>query len=186
MRVIKTAIEGAVIIEPVVHGDERGFFVETFQQQRYRDLAGIDVAFVQDNISRSKKGVVRGLHFQKSRPQGKLAQVTRGEVFDVILDIRPQSPTFGRWDGVMLNEESKHQLWIPPGLAHGFLVLSDFADFSYKCSDFYDAADEGCIRWNDPAIAIDWPLDQLGDIDLTVSPRDANAPTFAQFIESCA
>ncbi len=157
MEVRETRINGARIIEPRVFGDARGFFLETFQAERYAQC-GIDLPFVQDNHSRSTKGVLRGLHFQKARPQGKLVRVVRGEVFDVAVDIRPDSPTFGQWEGVVLSEENKRQFWVPPGLAHGFQVLSDTADFEYKCTDYYDPADEGCLIWNDPMIGIEWPL----------------------------
>lgn len=157
MNVIKTDVAGAVIIEPKVFGDERGFFLETFQAERYKELAGINLDFVQDNHSRSGKNVLRGLHFQKTRPQGKLVRVVRGEVFDVAVDIRKDSPTYGQWAGVYLTEENKRQFWVPPGLAHGFVVLSDVADFEYKCTDYYDPTDEGCLIWNDPEVGIIWP-----------------------------
>ncbi|WP_372834951.1 dTDP-4-dehydrorhamnose 3,5-epimerase [Pontibacterium sp.] len=159
MNVIQTEIPGVVVIEPVVHGDERGFFLETFQARRYSEVAEIGLPFVQDNYSRSAKGVLRGLHFQKLRPQGKLVRVVRGEVYDIAVDIREGSPTFGRWFGTILNEDNKKQLWVPPGLAHGFVVLSDIADFEYKCTDYYDPADEGCLAWDDPDIGIEWPVD---------------------------
>lgn len=158
MNVIKTNIGDAVIIEPKVFGDERGFFLETFQASRYQELAGISLPFVQDNHSRSSKNVLRGLHFQKTKPQGKLVRVVRGEVFDVIVDIRKGSPSYGKWTGVTLSEENKCQLWVPPGLAHGFVVLSDTADFEYKCTDYYDPSDEGCLIWNDPDVGVEWPL----------------------------
>ncbi len=158
MQVIDTAIADVKIIEPRVFGDERGFFLETFQAERYAE-AGISLPFVQDNHSRSAKGVLRGLHFQKTRPQGKLVRVVRGTVFDVAVDIRKNSPTYGKWAGVTLTEENKTQFWIPPGLAHGFVVLSDLADFEYKCTDYYFPDDEGCLIWNDPEIAIDWPIE---------------------------
>ncbi|REG78353.1 dTDP-4-dehydrorhamnose 3,5-epimerase [Marinomonas pollencensis] len=157
MNLIKTDVEGAFIIEPKVFGDERGFFLETFQAERYKEQLGIDLDFVQDNHSRSGKNVLRGLHFQKTRPQGKLVRVVRGEVFDVAVDIRKDSPTYGKWAGVYLTEENKRQFWVPPGLAHGFVVLSDVADFEYKCTDYYDPSDEGCLMWNDPTVAIEWP-----------------------------
>jgi dTDP-4-dehydrorhamnose 3,5-epimerase len=157
MKVIKTDVQGAVIIEPKVFGDERGFFLETFQVERYKEQAGIDLEFVQDNHSRSGKNVLRGLHFQKTKPQGKLVRVVRGEVFDVAVDIRKESPTYGKWTGVYLTEENKRQFWVPPGLAHGFVVLSETADFEYKCTDYYDPTDEGCLMWNDPSVAIEWP-----------------------------
>lgn len=180
MEVIKTSIDGVVIIEPKVFGDERGFFLESFQADRYREQAGIEMPFVQDNHSRSSKGVLRGLHFQKSKPQGKLVRVVRGEVFDVAVDIRPDSPTYGKWEGVYLSEENKRQFWVPPGLAHGFVVLTDTADFEYKCTDYYDPTDEGSLIWNDPAVGIDWPLDRLANVEIQLSAKDADAPTLAE------
>jgi len=158
MNIIDTKIKDAVIIEPLVFGDSRGFFLETFQAQRYLDQAGIELPFVQDNHSRSAKGVLRGLHYQKTKPQGKLVRVVRGEVFDVGVDLRKRSPTFGCWQGVWLSEDNHRQLWLPPGLAHGFIVTSESADFEYKCSDYYDPEDEGCLIWNDPDVGIEWPL----------------------------
>ncbi len=158
MNVIKTDVEGVLIIEPKVFGDERGFFLETFQAKRYQEEAGIEIPFVQDNHSRSTRGVLRGLHFQKSKPQGKLVRVVSGEVFDVAVDIRPDSVTYGKWAGTLLSAENKRQFWVPPGLAHGFVVLSDTADFEYKCTDYYDPTDEGCLIWNDPDLAIEWPI----------------------------
>jgi dTDP-4-dehydrorhamnose 3,5-epimerase len=149
MNVINTKISDVVIIEPKVFGDERGFFLETFQAERYLEEAGINLPFVQDNHSRSGKNVLRGLHFQKSKPQGKLVRVVRGEVFDVAVDIRKTSPTYGQWAGVLLSEDNKRQFWVPPGLAHGFVVLSEIADFEYKCTDYYDPSDEGSLVWND-------------------------------------
>jgi dTDP-4-dehydrorhamnose 3,5-epimerase len=157
MNVIQTKLEGAIIIEPKVFGDDRGFFMETYHCNRYKE-AGIDLLFVQDNHSRSSAGVLRGLHFQKTKPQGKLVRVVRGEVFDVAVDIRKDSATFGRWEGVILSEENKRQFYVPPGFAHGFVTLSDIADFEYKCTDYYDPSDEGSIRWNDPDIGINWPV----------------------------
>ncbi|HFS8203865.1 TPA: dTDP-4-dehydrorhamnose 3,5-epimerase, partial [Serratia marcescens] len=138
MQVTDTKIAGVKIIQPKVFGDARGFFLETFEKKRYQDMLGIDLDFVQDNHSRSSRGVLRGLHFQKVNPQGKLVRVVRGEVFDVAVDIRPESPTYGAWEGVILSEENKTQFWVPPGLAHGFVVLSDVADFEYKCTDYYN------------------------------------------------
>lgn len=176
MNVIKTNIEDVVIIEPKVFGDERGFFLETFQAERYRALAGIELSFVQDNHSRSTKGVLRGLHFQKTKPQGKLVRVVRGEVFDVAVDIRKGSPTYGQWAGVLLSEENKRQFWVPPGLAHGFVVLSDVADFEYKCTDYYDPSDEGCLIWNDPEVGIEWPI----DFEPQLSTKDLIGVTLAQ------
>ncbi len=158
MKCIHSKLEGCVIIEPQVFGDERGFFLETFQSIRYEEDAGIELQFVQDNYSRSARGVLRGLHFQKTKPQGKLVRVVRGEVYDVAIDIRKGSATFGEWEAVILSEVNKKQLWIPPGFAHGFVVLSDIADFEYKCTDYYDPSDEGGIVWNDPDLDIDWPI----------------------------
>ncbi|HBM2924897.1 dTDP-4-dehydrorhamnose 3,5-epimerase [Klebsiella oxytoca] len=158
MQVTDTKIPDVKIIQPKVFGDDRGFFLETFEKKRYQDLLKIDYDFVQDNHSRSSKGVLRGLHFQKQNPQGKLVRVVRGSVFDVVVDIRTSSPTFGQWEGVILSEENKTQFWIPPGLAHGFVVLSDQADFEYKCTDYYNPAHEGCLIWDDPDVAIEWPI----------------------------
>ncbi|PAU62168.1 dTDP-4-dehydrorhamnose 3,5-epimerase [Pseudomonas indica] len=175
MKVIETSIDGVKIIEPRVFGDERGFFLETFQARRYAEDAGIDLPFVQDNHSRSAKGVLRGLHFQKTQPQGKLVRVVRGEVFDVAVDIRRDSPTFGRWEAVILSEENKRQFWVPPGLAHGFVVLSETADFEYKCTDYYDPSDEACLIWNDPAVGIEWPL-----AEPQLSAKDAQGLTLRE------
>jgi|TARA_B110000977_G_C10963463_1_gene449473 dTDP-4-dehydrorhamnose 3,5-epimerase len=157
MKVITTKLKDCVVIEPKVFGDERGFFLETYQQSRYKDIAGINLAFVQDNHSRSSKDVLRGLHFQIKRPQGKLVRVVFGEVYDVVVDIRKDSKTYGEWVGVILSSENKKQIWVPPGFAHGFMVTSDFADLEYKCTDYYDPNNEGCIAWNDPDLLIDWP-----------------------------
>jgi dTDP-4-dehydrorhamnose 3,5-epimerase len=173
MNIIKTKLKDCVIIEPKVYGDERGFFLETFQAKRYTELAGINLSFVQDNHSRSSKGVLRGLHFQKTKPQGKLVRVVRGEVYDVAVDIRINSKTFGQWEGVVLSEKNKIQFWIPPGFAHGFLVLSDTADFEYKCTDYYDPSDEGSLLWNDSDLNISWPCK-----DPKLSEKDANARKF--------
>lgn len=149
-------IEGLKVITPTVHGDNRGYFMETYNKREFFE-AGIDVEFVQDNQSASKKGVLRGLHFQKEFPQDKLVRVIKGEVFDVAVDIRKGSKTFGKWFGVVLSEENKKQFFIPKNFAHGFLVLSDYAEFCYKCSDFWHPNDEGGLAWNDPKIAIEWP-----------------------------
>ena len=170
MNILKTKLQDCVIIEPRVFGDERGFFLETFQADRYAELAGIDLPFVQDNHSRSSKGVLRGLHFQKTKPQGKLVRVVKGEVFDVAVDIRQESPTFGQWESVILSEENKTQFWVPPGFAHGFIVLSNTADFEYKCTDYYDPSDEGSILWNDPDLDIPWPI-----VSPILSNKDAGA-----------
>jgi dTDP-4-dehydrorhamnose 3,5-epimerase len=174
MKVIKTKLNDCVIIEPKVFGDERGFFLETFQAERYTSQAGITLPFVQDNHSRSSKSVLRGLHFQKTKPQGKLVRVVRGQVYDVAVDIRNGSPTYGQWEGLILSEENKTQLWVPPGFAHGFVVLSDTADFEYKCTDYYDPSDEGSILWNDSDLDIPWPIDNP-----ILSNKDASADRLA-------
>ena len=158
MKISHSKLKGCVIIEPRVFGDERGFFLETFQAARYEQEAGIDLPFVQDNHSRSARGVLRGMHFQKTKPQGKLVRVVRGEVYDVAVDIRKGSATFGQWKGVILSEDNKKQFWVPPGFAHGFVVLSATADFEYKCTDYYDPSDEGSILWSDPDLDIPWPI----------------------------
>ena len=175
MKVTKTDLPGVLIIEPKVFGDERGFFLETFQAERYRDLAGISVPFVQDNHSRSKRGVLRGLHLQKTRAQGKLVRAARGEIFDVAADIDPRSATFGRWVGVTLSDANQRQLWIPPGYAHGFVVVSEIADFEYKCTDYYDPQSEAGVIWNDPELAIAWPLENP-----TLSEKDKRLPKLAE------
>jgi dTDP-4-dehydrorhamnose 3,5-epimerase len=175
VKVIDTALPGVKIIEPRVHGDARGFFIETFQAERYRDMAGIDLPFVQDNHSRSARGVLRGLHAQKRRPQGKLVRCARGEVFDVAVDINPASTTFGTWVGVTLSDQNHRQFWVPPGYAHGFVVLSEIADFEYKCTDFYFPDDEIGLIWNDPEVGIDWQIK-----DPLLSAKDLKLPTLAQ------
>lgn len=157
MKVTPCAIADVLLIEPRVFGDARGFFFESFNQRAFAQATGLDVNFVQDNHSKSAKGVLRGLHYQAIHPQGKLVRVVAGEVFDVAVDIRPDSPTFGRWVGEMLSADNNRQLWIPPGLAHGFLVLSDSAEFLYKTTDYYAPEHERCLAWNDPAVAIAWP-----------------------------
>lgn len=157
MKVTPTAIPDVLLIEPKVFGDTRGFFFESFNQKAFCDITGLDLNFVQDNHSRSAHGVLRGLHYQVQQPQGKLVRVVRGAVFDVAVDIRKTSPTFGQWVGSELSEENHHQLWIPPGFAHGFLVLSESADFLYKTTNYYAPEHERCIAWNDPEIQIDWP-----------------------------
>jgi dTDP-4-dehydrorhamnose 3,5-epimerase len=176
MNVIKTKLDDCVIIEPKVFGDERGFFLETFQSERYLEMAKISLPFIQDNHSRSSRGVLRGLHFQKTKPQGKLVRVVRGKVYDVAVDMRKDSLTFGQWESVILSEDNKTQLWVPPGFAHGFVVLSDTADFEYKCTDFYDPSDEGSILWNDPELNIPWPIDNP-----SLSDKDAAAQRLADF-----
>lgn len=169
MKVIPTAIPAVLIIEPKVFGDARGFFFESFNQRAFSQATGLDVNFVQDNHSRSAKGVLRGLHYQIQQPQGKLVRVVRGAVFDVTVDIRRSSPTFGQWVGVELTEDNHRQLWIPPGFAHGFYVLSDSADFLYKTTDYYAPEFERSLVWNDPKIAIAWPF----SMQPIVSAKDA-------------
>ena len=173
MDVVVTPIVGVLLIKPKVWGDARGYFVETWQKDRYA-AAGINWPFVQDNHSKSSYGILRGLHYQKTRPQGKLVSVSLGSVFDVAVDIRQNSPTFGSWYGVELTQENQWQLWIEPGLAHGFVVTSPFAHFHYKCTDFYCPEDEGSIRWNDPAIGITWPVSEP-----ILSEKDCQAPFFS-------
>ena len=175
MEIVKTHIDGVLLIKPKVWGDPRGFFVETWQKDRY-EAAGITQPFVQDNHSKSSFGILRGLHFQKKRPQGKLVSVSLGRVFDVALDIRKESPTFGKWYGVELTQENQWQLWVVPGLAHGFVVTSDVAHFHYKCTEFYCPEDEGAIRWDDPEIAIDWPI-----LDPELSKKDREAHSFKEY-----
>ena len=173
MDVVVTPIVGVLLIKPKVWGDARGYFVETWQKERYA-AAGINWPFVQDNHSKSTCGILRGLHYQKTRTQGKLVSVSLGSVFDVAVDIRQNSPTFGSWYGVELTQENQWQLWIAPGLAHGFVVTSPFAHFHYKCTDFYCPEDEGSIRWNDPAIGITWPMSEP-----ILSENDCHAPFFS-------
>jgi dTDP-4-dehydrorhamnose 3,5-epimerase len=175
VRVIETDLPGVTIIEPQVFGDERGFFMETFHAERYRALAGISSAFLQDNHSRSNRGVLRGLHLQTQHQQGKLVRAARGEIFDVAADINPRSPTFGRWVGVTLSDVNQRQLWIPPGYAHGFVVISEIADFEYKCTDYYHPQSETGVIWNDPDLDIAWPI-----ADPTLSEKDRRWPTLAK------
>ena len=156
MQVHATALPGVVVIEPRVFLDERGFFVETYHARRYAE-AGIDAAFIQDNHSRSRRGTLRGLHFQRTRPQGKLVRVVEGEVLDVAADVDPTSPTYGRWVSVSLSSDNFRQLYVPPDYAHGFCVVSETAQLEYKCTDFYDPADEGGVMWDDPVLGIEWP-----------------------------
>ncbi|MEZ4600773.1 MAG: dTDP-4-dehydrorhamnose 3,5-epimerase [Syntrophotaleaceae bacterium] len=158
MKVIQAAIPAVYIIEPKVFGDDRGYFFESFNQRQWEEATGVQASFVQDNHSRSTRGVLRGLHYQIKQAQGKLVRCVLGEVFDVAVDIRKSSPTFGQWTGVILSAENKRQLWIPEGFAHGFLVLSDVAEFFYKATDYYAPEHERCIIWNDPDIGIKWPL----------------------------
>lgn len=175
MQVTQTAIPEVLLIKPKVFGDSRGYFQETYYAQRYRDK-GINCDFVQDNLSFSQKGVLRGLHFQDPQPQGKLVHVLQGEVFDVAVDIRRDSPTFGQWVGEYLSSENHHQLWVPPGFAHGFCVTSDTALFAYKCSDYYNPSTEHCLLWSDKDLNIQWPV----DIPL-VSEKDSKGKSFRSF-----
>lgn len=177
MKVIHTTLQGVIIIEPAVYGDNRGFFKEAFQTERYKEV-GIDLSFVQDNFSRSQKGVLRGLHLQKTRPQGKLVSCSYGSVYDVAVDVDPKSPTFGKYVGVELSSENHRQLWVPPGYAHGFCVLSEIADFQYKCTDFYYPEDEGGVIWNDPEVNIPWPVRNP-----SLSEKDLLLPTLASIRE---
>ena len=174
MKVIETKFSGAVILEPAVFGDRRGFFMETWNRERYQ-RAGLPTNFVQDNLSYSAKGVLRGLHFQNPEPQGKLVTVLEGKVFDVAVDIRVGSPTFGQWVGVSLSAENKRQFYIPEGFAHGFVVTSEAALFFYKCTNYYHPETEGSVLWNDPEIGIEWPVDSpaLSDKDRTALPLKA-------------
>ena len=166
-----TEIEGVFIAEPAVFPDERGYFMETYNENDFKE-EGIDLTFVQDNQSKSSNGVLRGLHFQKTQPQGKLVRVISGEVFDVAVDLRKASRTYGKWIGVRLSAENKKQLFIPKGFAHGFVVLSDEAEFVYKCTDFYKGDDEGGILWNDPDIGIEWPIEDIGEENILLSEKD--------------
>nr|WP_199044928.1 dTDP-4-dehydrorhamnose 3,5-epimerase [Dyella sp. ASV24] len=170
MKVIETTLPGALVIEPQVFGDARGYFYESYNKAKYAE-AGVTAAFVQSNVSRSAKGVLRGLHYQWPNPQGKLVSVLEGEVFDVAVDIRRGSPTFGRWAGVMLSADNKRHFWIPEGFAHGFCVVSEFATFAYQCTALYDREADAGVRWNDPDIGIDWPISQP-----LLSEKDEKAP----------
>ena len=174
LKVIETNLKDCILIEPQVFEDDRGFFLESFNKDHYKSI-GIASSFVQDNHSSSMRNVLRGLHFQRRKPQGKLVRVVRGEVLDVALDIRPNSPTFKKWEAVKLSEDNKRQFWIPPGFAHGFLVLSDTADFEYKCTEYYYPDDEMTIRWNDPSLQISWGVDSP-----IISKKDANAPFLSE------
>lgn len=176
-------IEGLKVITPQVFGDARGYFMETYQYNDYKE-AGIDEIFVQDNQSASKRGVLRGLHFQKEFPQGKLVRVIKGEVFDVAVDLRAGSPTFGKWHGIVLSEENKKQFFVPKHFAHGFLVLSEYAEFCYKCTDFYHPGDEGGLMWNDADIKVDWPLQE--GVELILSERDTKWGSFSEYTKNMA
>ncbi|WP_445396787.1 dTDP-4-dehydrorhamnose 3,5-epimerase [Zobellella sp. An-6] len=171
------AIPDVVLLTPRVFGDERGFFMETFRQSEFEQHCG-NYQFVQDNHSKSKQGILRGLHYQLKKPQGKLVRVTKGEVFDVAVDMRKHSPTFGQWAGVLLNESNRQMLWVPPGFAHGFYVTSEEAEFQYKCTDYYNPGDEYSLAWNDDALAINWPL--AAGTAPQLSAKDADALTLAQ------
>jgi dTDP-4-dehydrorhamnose 3,5-epimerase len=177
MNVISTSISEVLVIEPKVFGDSRGFFFESFNHKNFSQATGLDVKFVQDNHSRSVKGVLRGLHYQIRQPQGKLVRVVRGQVFDVAVDIRRSSPTFGQWVGVELTEDNYRQLWVPSGFAHGFYVLSDTADFLYKTTDYYFPDLERSLLWNDPAIAVSWPIQ--ANVSPIISAKDKIAPKLA-------
>jgi dTDP-4-dehydrorhamnose 3,5-epimerase len=159
VKATPTSLPGVIVLEPHVFGDERGFFFESYNEREFRAQTGVEARFVQDNHSRSARGVLRGLHYQVKQPQGKLVRVVSGEVFDVAVDLRKSSPHFGRWTGLVLSAENKRSLWIPPGFAHGFVVLSDWADFLYKTTDFWAAEYERSVMWNDPAVGIAWPID---------------------------
>ena len=177
MQITATALPEVLLLEPKVFGDERGFFFESWNQRAFNAAVGREIEFVQDNHSRSRQGILRGLHFQRPpHAQGKLVRVVSGSVFDVAVDIRRESPNFGRWVGYELSATNHRQLWIPPGFAHGFLVLSDTADFLYKTSDYYAPSAEGCVRWDDPAIGIDWPA---LPVPPTLAARDREAPLLA-------
>jgi dTDP-4-dehydrorhamnose 3,5-epimerase len=175
MNIIETKLPGVVIIEPQVFGDHRGFFIETFREDELKKITGPGLRFVQDNHSHSERGVLRGLHTQTRKPQGKLLRVVRGEIFDVAVDIHPQSATFGQWVGVTLSEENKKQFYIPPGYAHGFQVVSEVCDVLYKCTDYYDPEYESGLIWNDPEVGIDWPIDSA-----KLSAKDQSLPTLTQ------
>ena len=176
MKATRLAIPDVVLIEPKVFGDARGFFFESFNQKAFNEATGTNHAFVQDNHSRSSQGVLRGLHYQIQQPQGKLVRVARGRVWDVTVDIRKSSPTFGQWVGAELSEDNQHQLWVPPGFAHGFVVLSESADFLYKTTDYYAPEHERCIAWNDPQLAIAWPIAGAPSL----SAKDMQGFAFAQ------
>jgi dTDP-4-dehydrorhamnose 3,5-epimerase len=170
MNVTPTALPDALLIEPRVFGDDRGFFFESFNARAFREATGVAFDFVQDNHSRSQRGVLRGMHYQLRQPQGKLVRVVVGEVFDAVIDLRRGSPAFGRWEGFVLSAQNKRMLWVPPGFAHGFLVLSESADFLYKTTDYYAPEHERCVLWNDPAVGIEWPLP--GGAPPTLSGKD--------------
>jgi len=176
---LPTPIPDLSIIESTVFGDQRGFFMETYNRKEFHEL-GIDIDFVQDNHSRSKKGTLRGLHFQIKFPQAKLVRVIKGEVYDIAVDIREDSPSFGKWFGVILSEDNKRQFFVPEGFAHGFLALSDIVEFTYKCSDYYHPEDEGGIIWNDESIGIEWPLEEYDIVEPLLSEKDKKWPTLEE------
>lgn len=176
-KFIETCLSGVYIVEPTVFGDNRGYFMETYHYEEFKKN-GLDMVFVQDNQSKSRKGVLRGLHFQTENTQGKLVRVISGEVFDVAVDLRKDSETYGKWEGVVLSSENKKQFYVPEGFAHGFLVLSDEAEFVYKCTDYYNPKAEGSILWNDEKIGIQWPIEDIEEIIL--SEKDRNAKTFEE------
>jgi len=177
MKVIETALPGVLLIEPRVFGDERGFFFESFNARAFREATGVALDFVQDNHSHSRRGVLRGLHYQIEQAQGKLVRAVTGEVYDVAVDLRRSSPTFGRWEGFALSAQNKRMLWVPPGFAHGFLVTSESADFLYKTTDYYSPQHERCVLWNDPAIGVGWPLEGTQP---TLSEKDRLGTPLAQ------
>lgn len=177
MNAIQTAIADVIILEPAVFGDERGFFFESFNARKFRELTKVTLPFVQDNHSKSSKHVLRGLHYQIRQPQGKLVRVISGAVYDVAVDLRKSSPTFAKWVGVELSGENKRQLWVPPGFAHGFVVTSDSAEFLYKTTDYWAPEHERALRWDDPAVGIEWPL---GDCAPQLSPKDGRASLLSE------
>ena len=179
----ETSIEGVYVIEPTVFGDERGYFMETYSETEFAEI-GINNKFVQDNQSKSRKGVLRGLHFQKQNSQAKLVRVIKGAVYDVAVDLRPGSPTYGKYEGVMLTEENKKMFMIPRGFAHGFLVVSDEAEFAYKCDDIYNHEAEGGLAWNDPEVGIEWPLGDMKITELLTSEKDAKWPSLKELKET--
>jgi dTDP-4-dehydrorhamnose 3,5-epimerase len=180
VKATRLATPEVMLLEPKVFGDERGFFLESFNARAFQAATGLDVQFVQDNHSRSARGVLRGLHYQIRQPQGKLVRVVRGSVYDVTVDVRRSSPTFGRWVGAELSEQNQHQLWVPPGFAHGFIVLSDSADFLYKTTEYYAPEHERCIAWNDAEIGVTWPLARTGLAAPVLSAKDAKGSRLSE------
>lgn len=178
-KAVRTPIEGLVIVEPTVFGDARGFFMETYSEKDFEEI-GISAKFVQDNHSKSRKGVLRGLHFQRQHTQGKLIRVTSGSVLDVVVDLRPESSTFGKWEAVFLSADNKRQLYVPPRFAHGFLTLEDDTEFLYKCTDYYHPESDAGVLWNDPQIGIDWNLEHYGIAEPQLSQKDMAQPTIDQ------